>query len=125
MGHYRLKIENAETGGPIAGYPAAIHSVETDLAMVIALGGEDDEGSAWMNAVLANGEFNDKTFQGLIASFFMNCQQMAEAEPDSSAAITAALWGQMVRYLRRTMSREKVVQFAMLSLAVRPEEFDE
>ena len=125
MGHYRLKIEDAETGGPIAGYPAAIHSVETDLAMVIAPGGEDEECSAWMNAVLAHGEFDNKTFQGLAASFFTNCRRMAEAEPDASAAITAALWGQMVRYLRKTMSRERVAQFAVLSLAMMPEEFDE
>ena len=110
---YRITVEDAETGEAPEGVEL-FKRVETQLAIICALGGEDDTGTAWCNMWLGTGEIDDRLLSATVHNVIGSFERLAESDKEIAGTIASALTTAVYRFLQNLRGTEGANSLPML-----------
>lgn len=121
MEKYKLTVTNAETGEAVEGAAGRMNCIETELALFCALGGADENGSAWLNGIVADGEFDENTVRGLVSAVFANLGHLCGDNPEQENEVIASVAASAITFIRDRIGREKAREFILYAALAIPE----
>lgn len=118
---FRISITDTETGEPIKGFAGKPTEITTDLALFCAVGGEDENGSAWLNGILMDRYIDENILKDLARAAIKSFEHMVNDHPEWEAVILGTLLTNTLYLLRDQLGLAKTQQLVMMAAMGLPE----